>query len=98
MVDINSLLSEEAESLLTHQCQTFPASNLHLPGPDYVDRVVAHKNRKPAVLRNLNSIYISRIVANSGPVLKRYKAAAFGRAVMIKKRTSHIELELNAKP
>ncbi|MBN2120095.1 MAG: 50S ribosomal protein L22 [Candidatus Omnitrophica bacterium] len=47
---------------------------------------------------NLNSIYISRLVANSGPTLKRFKAAAFGRATMIKKRTSHIELELDLRP
>jgi len=42
-----------------------------------------------------DSLYISRLVVNPGPMLKRYRAASFGRAVMIRKRTSHIELELD---
>ncbi len=66
MIDIASLLGTEAESLLSHQCQGFSANDLHLPGPDYVDRVVAHKNRKPAVLRNLSSIYNHGRLAGSG--------------------------------
>ena len=41
MTDITALLGAEAESLLSHQCRGIPASMLHLPGPDYVDRVVA---------------------------------------------------------
>jgi len=48
-------------------------------------------------IKDLNSIYISKVAVNSGPVLKRYKAAAFGRAVMIRKRTSHIEIELDSR-
>jgi len=40
------------------------------------------------------SLYISRIVANPGPMLKRYRAASFGRATTIRKRTSHILVEL----
>ena len=66
MIDITSLLGTEADSLLGHQCQGFSANDLHLPGPDYVDRVVAHKNRKPAVLRNLSSIYNHGRLAGSG--------------------------------
>lgn len=42
-------------------------------------------------------LYISRIICDVGPVWKRYKAAAFGRASSIKKRTSHIRLELDIK-
>lgn len=42
-------------------------------------------------------LYISRIICDVGPVWKRYKAAAFGRASPIKKRTSHIRLELDIK-
>ena len=43
-----------------------------------------------------NSLFISRIVANSGPTLKRFRAASFGRATLIKKRTSHIVVELDS--
>jgi len=43
-------------------------------------------------------LYISKIVCDGGPAWKRYKAAAFGRAAPIKKRTSHIRIELDIKP
>lgn len=42
-------------------------------------------------------LYISRIICNAGPIWKRYKAAAFGRAAPIKKRTAHIRIELDLK-
>jgi large subunit ribosomal protein L22 len=42
-------------------------------------------------------LYISKAVCNSGPHWKRFKAAAFGRAAPILKRTSHISLELDLK-
>jgi large subunit ribosomal protein L22 len=42
-------------------------------------------------------LYISKIICNVGPTWKRYKAAAFGRASSIKKRTSHIRIELDLK-
>ncbi len=39
--------------------------------------------------------YISKITADEGPMLKRYRAAAMGRATMIRKRTTHIRVELD---
>jgi large subunit ribosomal protein L22 len=42
-----------------------------------------------------DKLFVSRLIANPGPVLKRYRAASFGRAVMIRKRTSHILVELD---
>jgi large subunit ribosomal protein L22 len=42
-----------------------------------------------------NKLFISKIIANPGPALKRYRAASFGRASVIKKRTSHILVELD---
>ena len=42
-------------------------------------------------------LFVSRAVANPGPTWKRFKAAAFGRAAPIKKRTSHIIVELDLK-
>ena len=42
-----------------------------------------------------DTLYIAKVIANSGPVLKRYRAASFGRAAMIRKRTSHILVELD---
>ncbi|MGA2775079.1 MAG: 50S ribosomal protein L22 [Candidatus Omnitrophota bacterium] len=46
---------------------------------------------------NAEQLYISKIVCNVGPSWKRFKAAAFGRAAPILKRTSHIRIELDLK-
>ena len=46
---------------------------------------------------NVSQLYVSRIICNPGPIWKRYKAAAFGRAAPIKRRTSHIKIELSLK-
>jgi class I fructose-bisphosphate aldolase len=66
MLDIEKLLSKEAESLLTHTCTGIPKENLHVPGPDYIDRVVARKNRKPAVLKNLSALFNHGRLVGSG--------------------------------
>lgn len=42
-------------------------------------------------------LFISKIVCDNGPMWKRFKAAAFGRATSILKRTSHIKIELDVK-
>lgn len=57
----------------------------------------AISNSKDAI-SDLGDLYISRIVVNQGPTLKRFRACAFGRATVIRKRTSHIEIEINSKP
>lgn len=57
MINIQQLLADETEHLLAHRCAGIPRESLHLPGPDYVDRVVAQKNRKPGVLRSLQTFF-----------------------------------------
>lgn len=42
-------------------------------------------------------LYISKAVCNNGPIWKRFKAAAFGRATRIRRRTAHIIIELDLK-
>jgi len=66
MTDIENILADEAASILEHTCSGIPKSVIHAPGPDYIDRVVAHKNRKPAVLRNLNALYNHGRLAGTG--------------------------------
>ncbi|HUW51602.1 MAG TPA: class I fructose-bisphosphate aldolase [Sulfuricella sp.] len=68
MTDIIKLLGSEAESLLAYQCKGIPKDMLHLPGPDYVDRVVAQKDLKPGVLRSLQSLFGHGRLAGSGYV------------------------------
>jgi len=43
---------------------------------------------------DLDNLYISKIIADEGPTLKRVQPRAQGRAFRIRKRTSHITLEL----
>jgi large subunit ribosomal protein L22 len=40
-------------------------------------------------------LFISKLIVNEGPSWKRYRAASFGRASPIIKRTSHINIELD---
>ena len=56
-MDIASLLGADAEELLGHECKTIAREVLHLPGPDFVDRVVSASDRPVAVLRNLQSMF-----------------------------------------
>src|SRR5258708_15736383 len=55
--DIEHILGDEAESLLTHRCNTVPKEMLHLPGPDFIDRVLVGTDRRPEVLRNLAAVF-----------------------------------------
>lgn len=61
MTDIQHLLGSEADNLLNHTCKGIPKDTLHIPRPDYIDRVVSCKNRTPCVLRNLNAVYQHRV-------------------------------------
>ncbi len=54
---IEDLLGDEAESLLGHTCETVSRDQLHLPGPDFVDRVWALSDRRPGVLRSLQALF-----------------------------------------
>jgi len=65
-VDIQSLLGDEADDLLGHTSTGIPASDLHLPGPDFIDRVWRESDRSPQVLRSLQQLYGSGRLANTG--------------------------------
>ena len=58
MIDnIVKILGGEAKRLLDHKCNTISKDQLHLPGPDFVDRVVSVSDRSNTVLRNLQSVF-----------------------------------------
>ncbi len=62
---IESLLGKEAEDLLTHKAKV-SQDLLHLPSPDFVDRIWLNSDRNPQVLRNLQLLYSTGRLANTG--------------------------------
>ncbi|APX94638.1 fructose-bisphosphate aldolase [Halomonas sp. 1513] len=66
MTDIVALLGSDADSLLGHTCQGVRRDSLHLPGPDFIDRVMADSDRSPAVLRNLQAFFNHGRLAGTG--------------------------------
>jgi class I fructose-bisphosphate aldolase len=62
------LLGDDAESLLTHTSTTIDRSLLHLPGPDFVDRVYADTDRNATTLRNLQALFGHGRLAGTGYV------------------------------
>ncbi len=63
---IVSLLGNEADSLLNHTCKTVSKDLLHLPGPDFIDRIFSVSDRPTPVLRNLQSLFSHGRMAKSG--------------------------------
>jgi large subunit ribosomal protein L22 len=75
--------------------------------------ILAHVNKgtKDKVLKVLNSavanakqkglsedqLVVSKAIATNGPMWKRFRAASFGRATPILKRTTHLTIELDLK-
>ncbi|MEE2791460.1 MAG: class I fructose-bisphosphate aldolase [Acidobacteriota bacterium] len=64
---IVGVLGEDA-TLLEHKCQTIPAANLHLPGPDFIDRCASQTDRPARVLTSLQTLFGSGRLANTGYV------------------------------
>lgn len=64
---LEELLGDDA-SLLTHECRTIPSEDLHLPGPDFVDRIWADSDRNPQTLGKLNWLANSGRLAGTGYV------------------------------
>jgi class I fructose-bisphosphate aldolase len=60
------ILGDKAEYLLKHQSNTISKDQLHLPGPDFIERVWIYSDRKPQVLRNLQSMFGKGRLANTG--------------------------------
>jgi fructose-bisphosphate aldolase, class I len=63
---LEELLGADAADLLGHKCQTVPASQLHLPGPDFIDRVWKDSDRPTRVLRSLQSMFEHGRLAGTG--------------------------------
>jgi large subunit ribosomal protein L22 len=46
---------------------------------------------------DVDTLYIKHAIVNEGPALRRFMPAAQGRATPIRKRTSHVEIILDAR-
>jgi class I fructose-bisphosphate aldolase len=68
MTDIQGLLGDDAEALLSYTCTGIPRDLLTLPGGDIIDRVYALSDRSPQVLRNLQSMFGHGRLADTGYV------------------------------
>jgi class I fructose-bisphosphate aldolase len=66
--NIEEILGDDASALLQHQCKTIPKDRLHLPGPDYVERVYAVSDRPARVLTSLESLLSHGRLAGTGYV------------------------------
>ncbi|MCS6990617.1 MAG: class I fructose-bisphosphate aldolase [Chitinophagales bacterium] len=63
---IASILGDQAAYLLEHTCKTVDKKLLHVPGPDFVDRIWAQSNRNNKVLRSLQTLFNSGRLAGTG--------------------------------
>ena len=82
--------AREAQSILLH---------LNKRAKEYLIKILnsAIANAKVKGF-GVEKLYVSKVLCNPGPMWKRFKAAAFGRASSIVKRTVHIKIELDLKP
>ncbi|MFV0338972.1 MAG: class I fructose-bisphosphate aldolase [Chthoniobacterales bacterium] len=65
---ISDYLGDKTDYFLKHECKTIPKSSLHLPGADSVDRIFIPSDRNNRVLGNLQRIYSTGHLANTGYV------------------------------
>ena len=68
MTDTIELLGDEAEFLLEHTCEGIPQSLLHLPGDDYVERVIGVSDRGPGTMRAMQQIFDTGRLGGTGYV------------------------------
>ena len=91
MVPLRKLTVAQAMALLS-------SANRRAAGPlaKLIASAFANARQTNPVLRE-DEVIISKLVADEGPTWKRFRPAAFGRAVPVLKRTSHVTVELEKK-
>jgi class I fructose-bisphosphate aldolase len=63
---ITDILGDDAKYLLEHKCSTIPKDLLHLPSPDFIDRVFTATDRSNTVLRNMQMVFNHGRLAGTG--------------------------------
>lgn len=64
--NLTRLLADDSEYLLSHKCKTVSKELLHLPGPDFVDRVCTVTDRPNRVLGSLQTLFGHGRLAGTG--------------------------------
>src|SRR5438445_2038744 len=65
---IQEILGSDTERLLNHQCKTISKDKLHLPGPDFIDRIYVGSDRPNRSLVSLQQLFKSGRLAGTGYV------------------------------
>src|ERR671922_140253 len=65
---IKEILGSEGDALLNHQCKTISKDKLHLPGPDFIDRIHLASDRPTRSLVSLQQLFKSGRLAGTGYV------------------------------
>lgn len=65
-INVREVLGADAEKLLSYESKTVAKGKLHLPGPDFVDRVLVSSDRPVGVLRNFQTIMNTGRLAGTG--------------------------------
>ncbi|MGO9973392.1 MAG: class I fructose-bisphosphate aldolase [Solirubrobacteraceae bacterium] len=63
---VSDLLGADAGDLLDHKCETIDQAMLHLPGPDFIERVMLDTDRSTATIRNLRQMFNHGRLAGTG--------------------------------
>jgi class I fructose-bisphosphate aldolase len=66
--NIHDLLGKDADDLLRYRSKTISKDQIHLPGPDFLDRVFVQSNRSPQTLRSLQQLFGTGRLKNTGYV------------------------------
>ena len=64
--EIARILGDDAKALLGHSCKTIDSGRLHLPGPDFTDRVFVPSDRSSQTLRSLEALFGHGRLAGTG--------------------------------
>jgi fructose-bisphosphate aldolase, class I len=64
--EILDLLGDKAAYLLEHECKTVSKDLLHLPGPDFIDRIWSHSDRNNRVLGNIQRLFSTGRLSGTG--------------------------------
>jgi len=63
---IEEILGGDAAALLEHKCETVPKAQLHVPGPDFVERIWKDSDRPTRVLSSLQALFDHGRLAGTG--------------------------------